>query len=524
MTIKAVVPGALSPPGAEVFAAPYAPAGPIIAGTSQTSVEITDPPVFVPSMFVMDQFRLGFMPGMRLRATDTSDLSNLGGVEGVCVSYDPTTNELVLLGDLSYGSGLYDDWTITVAGVPGVQGPEGPLGPQGPPGNPGGDKGDTGPEGPQGIPGDPGPEGPIGPQGPQGDPGGPPGPEGPVGPQGPEGPQGPQGFTGPAGPQGPEGPPGPDNGVTSFNTRVGAVTLGGIDITNAGGALLFSPTFTGAPSAPTPANNLVPTRIATTGYVATATGSFLPLAGGDLTGPLTGTTAEFSGTINCSSLAALEGSVVVQAPSPGAEMSIGFYDLGATVPSLHLGYDAVNFAIFGTQMGDGCEISMDGDNLYFVHTNPLGDAWKAGAGGLWRVSSDRRIKNVTGSYTAGLTEVLQLTPKTFTFKGNETLTANLVRKRPGETPDPNAAQTAPYSASINYGFAQAGIECIGLVADEVLNVMPEMVKQSNGFIDGQSVPDLKSLDIAPLIFALVNSVKTLAARVEALEATLVRRQ
>ena len=136
-------------------------------------------------------------------------------------------------------------------------------------------------------------QGPQGDKGDFGDPGGP--PIGPVGPQGPQGDEGPQGLPGPAGPQGPLGPPGPDNGVTSFNTRVGAVTLAAPDITNAGGALLFSPNFTGLPQAPTPANNALATRIATTGYVF---GSFLPLAGGTLTGPLEGTTATFTGSVN----------------------------------------------------------------------------------------------------------------------------------------------------------------------------------------------------------------------------------
>jgi hypothetical protein len=44
-----------------------------------------------------------------------------------------------------------------------------------------------------------------------------------------------------------------------------------------------------------------------------------------------------------------------------------------------------------------------------------------------------------------------------------------------------------------------------------------MVEKIVGYIDGATVDDLRSLDTTPLIFALVNAVKTLAARVEALE-------
>jgi hypothetical protein len=350
MTIKAVVPGALSPPGAEVFAAPYAPAGPIIAGTSASAVEVATGS----RTFVMDQFRLGFQTGMRLRAVDAADLV---GIEGVCVSYDPNpqSNALVLLADLVFGAGTFNDWFITVAGVPGPIGPQGPQGdpgPQGPPNGAQGEQGDPGPQGPQGETGmmvgefgnvaDPsmlpidgflladfdGPGRPAvgtqlrpgmgllynvdghlwtyvtmgvqpsgwvdagqiqGPKGDTGDPGGPVGPQGPIGPAGPEGPQGIPGVIGPQGPPGPTGPQGPDNGVVSFNTRVGAVTLTAPDITSAGGALILSPSFQGQPMSigviPPPGDNTQ--RLATTAFVNASLGGYLPLTGGTLSGPLT---------------------------------------------------------------------------------------------------------------------------------------------------------------------------------------------------------------------------------------------
>jgi hypothetical protein len=267
MTIKAVIPGALSPPGAEIFAAPYAPAGPIIAGTSNSEVQVATGPV----TFIMNEFRLGFQTGMRLRAVDVADLI---GVEGVCVSYDPPTNALVMLVDMMFGGGLAADWSITVAGVPGEKGDPGPVGPQGPPGDPGGPIGPPGNDGPQGVPGAPmmlvgefgneadpmmlppngllpadfdGPGSPVADfqmlqgmgllyvrdghmwsfvttaiqdpegwvdggeiRGPQGLPGEPGEPGGPPGPMGPEGPIGPPGSIGPPGPEGPQGEPGPE--------------------------------------------------------------------------------------------------------------------------------------------------------------------------------------------------------------------------------------------------------------------------------------------------------------------------
>jgi hypothetical protein len=268
VTIKSVIPGALAAPGATVFAAPYAPHGPIIAGTSLSEVEIA----LGEHTFVMEQFNLGFLPGIRIRAA-VVNTPNVG-MEGNVVSYSATTNELVVLADLADGVGPHNDWTITVAGVPGVQGPEGPPGPQGPAGTPGGPQGPVGGEGPMGPPGEnamlvgefgnvadptmlpmdgflranfdgPGrpavdtqlragmallynrdghlwtftgvlvaPDGWVdggriqGEKGDTGDPGGPMGPEGPQGETGPQGEQGPQGVPGPAGPQGPAGPMG----------------------------------------------------------------------------------------------------------------------------------------------------------------------------------------------------------------------------------------------------------------------------------------------------------------------------
>lgn len=77
--------------------------------------------------------------------------------------------------------------------------------------------------------------------------------------------------------------------VSSFNGRNGVVTLTGADITGAGGALLASPTFTGTPNAPTPTAGTNNTQIATTAFVQAAitAGPYLPLTGGTLTGNLT---------------------------------------------------------------------------------------------------------------------------------------------------------------------------------------------------------------------------------------------
>ena len=59
-------------------------------------------------------------------------------------------------------------------------------------------------------------------------------------------------------------------GVSSFNTRTGAIVLNTTDVTNAGGAPLASPTFTGTPAAPTAAPGTTSTQLATTAFVQAA--------------------------------------------------------------------------------------------------------------------------------------------------------------------------------------------------------------------------------------------------------------
>jgi hypothetical protein len=144
-------------------------------------------------------------------------------------------------------------------------------------------------------------------------------------------------------------------------------------------------------------------------------------------------------------------------------------------------------------------------------------AYKPG-GGPWQDSSDARIKNIGFDYTTGLDAVVQLRPITYTFKGNDTPDRPAHIKGPGTPPEQDDLPlTVPYPNSPHYGAASSGKTFHGLIAQEVESVFPEMVTQRDGYIDGVAVTDLRDLDTSPLIFALVNAVKELKARVEALE-------
>lgn len=157
-------------------------------------------------------------------------------------------------------------------------------------------------------------------------------------------------------------------------------------------------------------------------------------------------------------------------------------------------------------------------------------AYKPG-GGTWTDSSDARIKNVLGDYQPGLDEICALRPVTYTFKGNDTSEApSSVPAPPPLPPDqltdapaPEVEEgepTAPYSNSMHYQPAVDGNEFVGLIAQEVETVFPGMVTQRAGWIDGQQVEDLRDLNTSNLIFALVNAVKQLLTKNDALEARI----
>jgi hypothetical protein len=161
-----------------------------------------------------------------------------------------------------------------------------------------------------------------------------------------------------------------------------------------------------------------------------------------------------------------------------------------------------------------------GIQFSFRHT---GEAHKPSGSTSWIVASDARIKDVASEYTAGLDAVAALRPVRFIYKGNNT-DAPPENFAPGTKTGEEAEQLSkmptavPYKNSPNYGPAAKAIEYVGLVAQEAELTMPELIKKDPGYIDGQAVDDLRSAEYTPLLFALVNAVKELKARIEELEA------
>jgi len=239
---------------------------------------------------------------------------------------------------------------------------------------------------------------------------------------------------------------------------------------------------------PPPVN---PTDAASKAYV---DDNYVALTGDTMTGALT-VPSLTSGPINCGAVYStgtsqfVDKCLVVGAGQPTfavhnttAHQSWGFW-VDTTGPML-IGYTD------GSGIPIGLAVTIDAGVNFRVY----GWAQKPG-GGPWDVPSDARIKTVHGDYPAGLDAVTALRPVRYTYKGNDI-----------------GADGQSISKNVEHR------EFVGLVAQEVETVMSEMVRKTDGRIDGVAVNDLRNLDTGPLIYALVNAIKELKVRVEALEA------
>jgi hypothetical protein len=252
------------------------------------------------------------------------------------------------------------------------------------------------------------------------------------------------------------------DGVTSFNARSGAITLTANDITAAGGAVLASPAFTGTPTSTTATAGTNSTQIATTAFVmagiAAAGANYLPRAGGTMTGQIVSSLAGAGAAIN----AINSGGNPSMALSTATQSAISLWYFDVAAANVVLAYSAA-----------WLRLQQDGS---FAISG--GTAFKPG-GGSWAVSSDARVKRDVEDYAGGLDQVCALRPVAYVYNGEG-----------GTTDD--------------------GKVYHGLIAQEAREAMPEMVFEAAGLL---------AMDTTPLMFALVNAVKTLAARVSALEAT-----
>jgi Chaperone of endosialidase len=304
-----------------------------------------------------------------------------------------------------------------------------------------------------------------------------------------------------------------DGALTGFGTAMSLTPLG--NMTLAGSLTAAGGGITTATNLVSSANALV---MATTG---SGTIYFRPQGPGSTAGQVT---INASGAVVSPST--LNGAGGVSAGL--AALSGGNITLNNAPPTRV--YLQVNGATKSTYYATGGSVAVDNsvsantwqlrdDNVFIAIT---GNCAKPG-GGPWIDSSDARIKTVHGDYTTGLAAVQGLRPITYVFKGNDTLEppSNDVFAAAKRAEDENldrSAPVVPYANSPHYGQARDQTAFVGMIAQEVEQVMPAMVTRRAGYIDGEAT-EILDLDTTNLIYALVNAVKELAARVEALEAT-----
>ena len=200
-------------------------------------------------------------------------------------------------------------------------------------------------------------------------------------------------------------------------------------------------------------------------------------------------------------------------------------DLSQRFLTFHSDYSYIYYDIYAAGAG-AVTVSVNTNGWYrqqgdtaFLHCS---DSVYKPSGGMFLASSDVRIKSVENDFTKGLDAILQLRPVHYRYKGNDT------PGEPAHTPTGNPSdegtlrgpvpKLAPYPNSSHRSVV--GKRFVGLVAQEVEAVFPELVSKRAGFIDGLPVDDLRDLDTTPLFYALINAVKELSARVVELEAKL----
>ena len=258
-------------------------------------------------------------------------------------------------------------------------------------------------------------------------------------------------------------------------------------------APLASPVFTGTPSLPTGTTAVTQaaatnnTSLATTAYVKSQAyvtgGPYLPTAGGSLTGDLIAGSASGS-QIQVSGPAGIDG--VMYFSVGGANVWTLGAKSGASLGQFWL-YDASNGKL--AMQVSGTDTAFRNTNHYFYDaTASIAFALFKAAGtynqsGAWISLSDAALKENVAPYERGLEAILALNPVSFTY-----------------------VATSPFGDD-------GGTPRFGLIAQEAEAVVPEIVSE----LETES-GTVKATEGSNLVYALINAVKELTARLEALEA------
>jgi hypothetical protein len=264
----------------------------------------------------------------------------------------------------------------------------------------------------------------------------------------------------------------------------------------------------------------------------TAASTYLPLSGGTLTGGLTGTSATFTGN---SYLATTSGQVSIGTASPLSGFKLEIADAtparftatsdattatyggvsfrrntstngngnGFRFDALDSNNDAAEYGYIGSIITQNASEGVAGDIILApavggtrteaLRSTSAGDLTIRGSnatkasGTAWIDASDIRIKTNIEDYKKGLTEILQINPKTYNFN------------------EASGRDTTKRHTSV--------------IAQELQQLMPEMVTTFNGKLNGKET-ELLAIDVSNMNWLLVNAVKEQQAIIEKLNARI----
>jgi hypothetical protein len=263
------------------------------------------------------------------------------------------------------------------------------------------------------------------------------------------------------------------SGVTSFNTRSGAVTLTSGDVTT---ALGYTPYNASGATVVTSSNisTYAPT-VNGTGAV----GTWGISISGNAATATTATTATNATTVTNGVY------------TTGTQTITGDKTFSGLILSAAYNFTS-NTSIY--YAGGQYTFAAAGSNIAFLTSSGnfeiTGATATKASGTTWANPSDVRLKDNIASFTKGLDVLTQINPKTWVYNGK--------------------------------GGTTAGTKGLGVIADEVQNIIPESVDTYKAKLNkNDSIEiDIKRFDATEITWLLVNSVKELKAELDAAKAEI----
>ena len=142
----------------------------------------------------------------------------------------------------------------------------------------------------------------------------------------------------------------------------------------------------------------------------------------------------------------------------------------------------------------GYSLAGKGTQTFFAGGNT--GAYNEANSSSWSTTSDRRIKKNITNNTTGLDKINQITVRNFEYKTEDEI----------KTDNPELTDVVK-SAVVN----KAGVQ-LGCIAQEIESIFPEVVKTNEYGI--------KSVDPGNLSWYMINAIKELSAKNDALEARI----